>query len=1013
MRKRLVIVLSIACVIAAAGIVLMCLDRDTEVRTADNKAAASSDALKIDSEPEFKEYSDIADPYERAAKIKADNSDIASDGYVISLKESAGDDVVAAIDRAIAGGAGIKSLEYTDRTYTCGSLDEFRRLVAPEYVDSAEPDFEVSISDSGAAAASAAPNDNLYGRQYNISAMNVPAVWDYNFEGQDTDLDVDANGDGNSRDDIVIAVIDSGLYTGHADIDETRVVTGSNFVSDKSSSYTADDNGHGTFVSGIIAAVKNNRTCIAGLLQDVRIMPLRVFDSSGRASMSVVTDAVNYAVAQKEAGVNIAVINMSLGGPGQSTKLKQACAAAMNRGIIVVCAAGNDYEDGHEPSYPAQYTMGVGSLDSDLNVSSFSQRAAASKDGEGYENKVWVTAPGEDIFGPSYSAKYGYRSGSGTSFACPEVAALAAICKSIDNNMTQTGFMELLKDTAIPAEGTEGQDAAYGWGKTDFKRTVDKLITNVEGTSDLTVTVRNEAGSEITGAAVTVVNKTDNAAVQDNNGVWTLSKKAVYTVTAAAEGYKSQTREITAALDETQCTFTLEGSRKYPVYVTVKDKNGSEIPDGDYSLAVASLTGNTEYKKNSSGAYGLTVGWYKVKVQSSEYYIDGAAEFDVDDMEEDFKGSVNVEVVLRRDAVGLVWNDHNGNKHETTESLVDIVNSDYDREYTVSEGDTEYDVYGISIEDLFRLAMSADEEIISAEVSGKRLKTVSNKGEAPETEDHELEDASVTISAAETDGAVIALVNDPWEYGDIMSEYNSMRLVIDGGNSDDWLYAPSSITITTKVSMNECDVSGITDRSYTGSAITQDPVVTYDGETLNEGTDYSISYANNIKAGMASVIFTGKGRFTGTKTVYFTISAPHTHTWTDFVIAPATEDSEGVMGHRCTGCGYTTYSAIARIVYPTDRPSVKISKPKAAKKKMTVRWKKVSKKNRKKIDGIEIQVSGPGYYQTFTAGKGKTSKKISGLARKQKYSVRIRAYKYIGGVKHVSKWSGWKTAKIK
>jgi len=164
---------------------------------------------------------------------------------------------------------------------------------------------------------------------------------------------------------------------------------------------------------------------------------------------------------------------------------------------------------------------------------------------------------------------------------------------------------------------------------------------------------------------------------------------------------------------------------------------------------------------------------------------------------------------------------------------------------------------------------------------------------------------------------------------------------------------------------------------------------------------------------MASVIFTGKGRFTGTKTVYFTISAPHTHTWTDFVIAPATEDSEGVMGHRCTGCGYTTYSAIARIVYPTDRPSVKISKPKAAKKKMTVRWKKVSKKNRKKIDGIEIQVSGPGYYQTFTAGKGKTSKKISGLARKQKYSVRIRAYKYIGGVKHVSKWSGWKTAKIK
>ena len=142
-------------------------------------------------------------------------------------------------------------------------------------------------------------------------------------------------------------------------------------------------------------------------------------------------------------------------------------------------------------------------------------------------------------------------------------------------------------------------------------------------------------------------------------------------------------------------------------------------------------------------------------------------------------------------------------------------------------------------------------------------------------------------------------------------------------------------------------------------------------------------------------------------------SAPHVHTWTSFVAKEPTEDAEGSMGHRCTGCGDTYYTSIARIVYPTDLPSVKISKPAAAKGKMTVKWKKVSKKNKKKIGGIEIQVSGPGYYQTFTAGKGKASKRISGLARKQKYSVRIRAYNYIGGIKHVSTWSKWKTAKTK
>ena len=79
-----------------------------------------------------------------------------------------------------------------------------------------------------------------------------------------------------------------------------------------------------------------------------------------------------------------------------------------------------------------------------------------------------------------------------------------------------------------------------------------------------------------------------------------------------------------------------------------------------------------------------------------------------------------------------------------------------------------------------------------------------------------------------------------------------------------------------------------------------------------------------------------------------------------------------------------------------DLPTVKISKPKAGKKKMTVKWKKVSKKNQKKISGIQIQVAtDPGFtniVQTATAGKKKTSKAVKGLQPKTKYYVRIRAY---------------------
>ena len=95
-----------------------------------------------------------------------------------------------------------------------------------------------------------------------------------------------------------------------------------------------------------------------------------------------------------------------------------------------------------------------------------------------------------------------------------------------------------------------------------------------------------------------------------------------------------------------------------------------------------------------------------------------------------------------------------------------------------------------------------------------------------------------------------------------------------------------------------------------------------------------------------------------------------------------------------------------------DLPAVKISKPKAAKKKVTVKWKKVSKKNQKKIQGIEIRVMGPDYNKTFTAGKKKTSKKIKGLRSKTKYTVSVRAYKWVGGVKHVSAWKS-KTVKVK
>ena len=117
----------------------------------------------------------------------------------------------------------------------------------------------------------------------------------------------------------------------------------------------------------------------------------------------------------------------------------------------------------------------------------------------------------------------------------------------------------------------------------------------------------------------------------------------------------------------------------------------------------------------------------------------------------------------------------------------------------------------------------------------------------------------------------------------------------------------------------------------------------------------------------------------------------------------------------CTKCGERRIGFNDVVAYGTSLPKVNAAKGKAGKKKLTVKWKKVSKKNRKKIDGIEIQVSGPGVDKDnlYIAGKGKTSKTIKVPMAKTKYKYRVRAYKGSGRNRELSIWSGWKTVKVK
>ena len=190
-------------------------------------------------------------------------------------------------------------------------------------------------------------------------------------------------------------------------------------------------------------------------------------------------------LADPSQGSNVQVINMSLEvvvseEESAPQALREACQEAMDAGILIVCAGGNGGST--QATYPAQYTLGVGAAGYDAStgeVYAADSRILSEDNGEGFENKIWVCAPGDGLYAPTAGGGQAYTTVSGTSFAAPQVAALAAFCKSIDPEMDQASFKALLRDNAEPLTGSQGtigdQDAVYGYGLVNYRSVLTAL----------------------------------------------------------------------------------------------------------------------------------------------------------------------------------------------------------------------------------------------------------------------------------------------------------------------------------------------------------------------------------------------------------------------------------------------------------------------------------------------------------------------------------------------------------
>jgi len=208
-----------------------------------------------------------------------------------------------------------------------------------------------------------------------------------------------------------VAVIDTGIDASHPDL---NVIDGVNFAKGKSWS---DGNGHGTHVSGTIAA-KNNDIGVVGVAPGANLYAVKVLDNRGSGFMSDVIAGVNW-VASNAGTIDVA--NMSLGGSTSST-LNAAVENAVSKGVVFVVAAGNDRADACSQSpASAPNAITVSALDDRDGISNNDPFASFSN----YGSCVDMIAPGVYILSTWKGG--GYNTISGTSMASPHVAGAAAL----------------------------------------------------------------------------------------------------------------------------------------------------------------------------------------------------------------------------------------------------------------------------------------------------------------------------------------------------------------------------------------------------------------------------------------------------------------------------------------------------------------------------------------------------------------------------------------------------------
>ena len=681
---------------------------------------------------------------------------------------------------------------------------------------------------------------------------------------------------GDMDDAVTVAVLDSGVKTDHSDL------TG-NIILDKCTTFNygkqyrfgsltepsvleadpdgTDDNfGHGTHVCGLIAASTGDNFGIDGISDNrAKLVVIDVVSSDASPyDYDILTEdmilAIDYAAGSE---VNADVINISIGGNYRDYLLEHSLKNADDRGVLCVCAAGNEATDLRESPGDAPAVISVMAHNSNGDMAVFSN----------YGTEKDVSAPGDSIFS-TYNVRaedydyYCYL--QGTSMAAPLVSGLAALIKSEDNNLNARE----LKNYIYTSSGTGTYDS-FGFGKINAVN----AINNVHGNAVPEDIVLNRSGASLCpgettnleyavypGKAsryadeVTFASSDPSVARVDEDGCITAVSAGDAVITASCRGVKKS------------CSVNVSGLSYKPVYSLPYPAQG-EFTSSDHMLTLE--------RDNGSGGTEL----YEVIVDGYKVSLKGGT-----------PASISVTCYNALPSVRIY--DPSG------------------REISINQ---------------------------SPSGSGSKL----NGSFTPE--------------------------RDGVYYIQVMGELDGVV------SSNSVVYSLSISGTTTPYSINETQISDVSDMTYTGNAIVQNITVTHEGNVLTAGKDYSVSYSDNVHVGTAAVTITGMGSFAGSVSKSFRILPK----------------------------------------------GAKIKRPRRSRRSVTVRWKRqTAKMPSSRVTGYQVQVSADptfssGVKTSSVRGYKKTSRRISKLKRKTRYYVKVRTYMVRGGKRYYSGWSAVRSVKTR